>query len=263
MAIGLTFSLSTFAESNPNPTWQPPADIASAFLLSVNGKDIWQSNSEKRLPPASLTKLVVALVIVDNPKLGDWVTISTNASKQEGTKLHLNPQEQFRAAYLLGAMLIKSANDACMALAEWDSGSEAAFVKKMNAKVGTLKLKNTHFTNACGFDVVDHYSSASDLAEIAKAANQIQKIKVWTDMQNFTLESKAGKKRDFISSNLLLGRVEGVDGLKTGFTKKAGKCLIAHGKRNNREVYLVMLNAPNRWWDAVDILNLAFSYDSK
>lgn len=259
LTVGIFCSLPSIAIEK----WQPAADIASAFFLSVNGKVVWQSNADKRLPPASLTKLIAALVIVENPKLDEWVTISNNATKQDGTTLHLKSQEQFRVAYLLGAMLIKSANDACMALAEWDAGSEKSFVKKMNEKVAQLGLKNTHFTNPCGYDSPSHYSSANDLISIARAANLQPKIKVWTDMQSYTLESKAGKKRYVIASNLLLGRVEGVDGLKTGFTQKAGKCLIAHGRRNGREIYLVMLNAPNRWWDADELLNRAFDEDFK
>lgn len=160
-------------------------------------------------------------------------------------------------------MLIRSANDACMAMAEWDAGSEAAFVKKMNAKVAQLQLKNTHFDNACGFDGKHHFSTANDLIAIARAANNQPKIMVWTDMQNFSIQSKAEKSYSVVTSNLLLGRVEGVDGLKTGFTQKAGKCLIAHGNRNKKEVYLVMLNAPDRWWKADELLNHAFDEDFK
>jgi len=254
LAAGLILSLPSIA----NNTWQPQADIASAFLLSVNGKSVWQSNADKRLPPASLTKLVAALVLVENPKLNDWVTISNKAALQGGTKLHLKPRQKFQAAYLLGAMLVRSANDACMALAEWDAGSEAAFLTKMNAKVMALNLKNTHFSNPCGFDGENHYSTANDLMAIARATNNQPKIKVWTDIQNFTIDSKSSKSYSFATSNLLLGRVDGIDGLKTGFTQKAGKCLIAHGIRNKKEVYLVMLNAPDRWWDADELLNRAF-----
>ncbi len=256
-AAGLAFSLAAAANS-PNQVWQPPADIASAFLLSINGKTLWQSNVDKRLPPASLTKLVGALVLADNANLKDWVTVSKKAANQDGTQLHLKPNEQFRAAHLLGAILIRSANDACMAMAEWDAGSEKAFVAKMNAKVTQLQLKNTHFTNPCGFDGAQHYSTANDLIAIAVAANNQPKIKVWTDMKSFSIQSKAGKSYNFVTSNLLLGRVEGVDGLKTGFTQKAGKCLIAHGTRNKKEIYLVMLNAPDRWWKADELLNRAF-----
>ena len=137
LTVGIFCSLPSIAIEK----WQPAADIASAFFLSVNGKVVWQSNADKRLPPASLTKLIAALVIVENPKLDEWVTISNNATKQDGTTLHLKSQEQFRVAYLLGSMLIKSANDACMALAEWDAGSEKSFVKKMNEKVAQLGLK--------------------------------------------------------------------------------------------------------------------------
>ena len=223
----------------------------------------WQSQADKPLPPASLTKLVSALVLIENPNLDDWVRVSKNATLQEGTKLHLKPKDQFRAAYLLGAMLIRSANDACLALAEWDAGSEAAFVKKMNSKVADLGLKSTYFSNACGFDGVNHYSTANDLLAIAIAANHQPKIKVWTDMLSYNLQAKSGKTYKVVTSNMLLGRVAGVDGLKTGYTKKAGKCLIAHGKRNGKEVYLVMLNAPNRWWDADALMNSACDEDFK
>lgn len=259
-AISLLIGLSPFAyaESANKAAWQPRADIAAAYILTVNNTPLWQANASKRLPPASLTKLVAALVLLDNPKLSDWITISQNASQQQGTRLKLKPKQQFRAAYLMGAMLMKSANDACTALAEWDAGSEAAFVKKMNAKLQTLKLKDTHFSNACGFDGVQHYSTANDLLVIAKAANAQAKIKVWAEMKDFMLEAKTGQTYSLVTSNMLLGRVKGADGLKTGFTQAAGKCLIAHGKRNNREVYLVMLNAPNRWWDADELMKRAF-----
>ena len=262
-AISLLVGLSPFAcaESANSAAWQPRADIAAAYILTVNNAPLWQANASKRLPPASLTKLVAALVLLDNPKLSDWITISQNASQQQGTRLKLKPKQQFRAAYLMGAMLMKSANDACTALAEWDAGSEAAFVKKMNAKLITLNLKDTHFSNACGFDGVQHYSTANDLLAIAKAANAQAKIKVWAEMKDYTLQAKTGQAYSLVTSNMLLGRVEGADGLKTGFTQAAGKCLIAHGKRNNREVYLVMLNAPDRWWDADELLNRAFDED--
>jgi serine-type D-Ala-D-Ala carboxypeptidase (penicillin-binding protein 5/6) len=257
VAAGLVVSLPVTA-NEPSLAWQPSVDIASAFLLSVNGKTVWQNNSEKRLPPASLTKLVAALVIAENPNLKDWVTISPKAAQQIGTKLHLKPGEQFRAAELLGAMLIRSANDACLALVEWDSGKEAVFVKKMNAKLVALKLKNTHFDNACGFDGTNHYSTASDLSVIADVALKTPKIMVWTDMQAYQLPTKSGENYVVDTSNMLLGRVRGVDGLKTGFTQKAGKCLIAHAKRGSKEVLLVLLNAPNRWWDADGLINRAF-----
>ncbi len=259
LAAGLLVNLPSIAQEK----WQPPADLASAFLLTVDGKSVWQSNADKRLPPASLTKLVAALVLAENPNLKDWVRISQKASMQDGTKLNLQFNERFRAAELLGAILIRSANDACQALAEWDAGSEVAFVKKMNAKVAMLKLKNTHFTNPCGFDAENHYSTVNDLAVIAQLANVTPQIKVWTDIKSYTIKSKStpeksGKQYSFISSNLLLGRVEGVDGLKTGYTKKAGKCLIAHAIRNKKELILVMLNAPDRWWGADALINRAF-----
>ena len=99
------------------------------------------------------------------------------------------------------------------------------------------------------------------LSNNTKAANAKAKIKVWAEMKDYTLQAKTGQTYSLVTSNMLLGRVEGADGLKTGFTQAAGKCLITHGKRNNREVYLVMLNAPDRWWDADELMNRAFDED--
>ena len=239
--------------------WQPKADIASAFLLSENGHTRWQKAIHQRLPPASLTKLLTALIIIENPKLDNWVKVSKKASQQAGTKINAKEGEAFQAAYLLGAMLMKSANDACMALVEWDAGSEAAFLAKMQAKIKQLDLQNTRFTNPCGFDDSEHYSSASDLLKIAQLANAQPKIKVWAEMPSYTLLSKTKKAYMLTNSNMLLGRVAGVDGLKTGFTQKAGRCLIAHGKKDKKEVFLVMLNAPDRWWSADEMMNRALS----
>lgn len=250
---GLCLSLPLKAQDD----WQPKADIASAFLLSVNGQTRWQKSAAQRLPPASLTKLLTALIVVENPKLDAWVKVSKKASRQDGTKINAKAGEQFQAAYLLGAMLMKSANDACMALVEWDAGSEAAFLNKLHAKIKQLHLQNTHFTNPCGFDEAGHYSSASDLLKIAQLANAQPKIKVWAETSAYTLLSKSKKTYTLTNSNMLLGRVAGVDGLKTGFTQKAGKCLIAHGKNDKKEVYLVLLNAPDRWWSADEMMNRA------
>jgi serine-type D-Ala-D-Ala carboxypeptidase (penicillin-binding protein 5/6) len=255
LVVGLALSLPLKAQI----TWQPKADIASAFLLSVNGQMLWQKSVNQRLPPASLTKLLTALIIIENPKLHAWVKVSQNASLQDGTKINAKQGEAFQAAYLLGAMLMKSANDACMALVEWDAGTEAAFIKKMEAKVKQLDLQNTHFTNPCGFDDAKHFSSANDLLKIAQLANAQTKIKVWTEMVNYTLLSKSKKAYPLTNSNMLLGRIAGVDGLKTGYTQKAGKCLIAHGKNDKNEVYLVLLNAPDRWWSADEMMNRALA----
>ena len=255
LVVGVSLSLPLNAQVD----WQPKADIASAFLLSVNGQTRWQKSVNQRLPPASLTKLLTALIVIENPKLDAWVKVSKKASQQAGTKINAQQGESFQAAYLLGAMLMKSANDACMALVEWDAGSEAAFLVKMQAKIKQLNLQNTHFTNPCGFDDGEHYSSANDLLKIAQLANAQPKIKVWAEMPTYTLLSKTKKAYMLTNSNMLLGRVAGVDGLKTGFTQKAGRCLIAHGKKDKKEVFLVMLNAPDRWWSADEMMNRALS----
>jgi D-alanyl-D-alanine carboxypeptidase (penicillin-binding protein 5/6) len=156
--------------------------------------------------------------------------------------------------------LIASANDACHALADHLAGTETDFVKLMNKRALELGLTHTRFQNACGHDAPDHYSSVSDLAILAHEILKYPEAISITSKQNITIISVQGKQYSGQNKNALIGRYSGTLGLKTGSTNNAGKCLVAYVKRNGHEVLLVMLHGQDRWWDAVDMLDLAFAH---
>lgn len=243
------------AESNPFP------NVASAYLVQVNNKTLWEKQANSRLPPSSLTKLMTALLVIESTPLDAEVNISQAAVKESGSRLGLRSNSKFLVEDLLKAALLSSANDACHALADHVSGSEKKFVELMNIRAKQLGLPDTHFQNACGHDAHQHYSSANDLARLANhllANTFIQSTVKLADAKITSLDGKYSYR--LTNKNALIGRYDGIAGLKTGYTAKAGKCLVAYARRNQKQVLLVLLNAPNRWWDAVDILDLAFSH---
>jgi D-alanyl-D-alanine carboxypeptidase (penicillin-binding protein 5/6) len=245
---------SALAQPDPFPR------VASAYLVRVNGELLWERQANRRLPPASLTKLMTALLVLDNYQPRAVVEISREAAQETGMRLGLKHGQRFYVEDLLSAALINSGNDACHALADFAGGDHRRFVQMMNRRAQRLGMRNTHFANACGHDAADHYSTANDLALLA---NELIKHRLVTELAvkesaqivaigetgSYTLQNK----------NALIGRYQGALGLKTGYTPKAGTCLIALAERNGARVMLVMLNAANRWWDAVDLLDLAFA----
>ena len=143
-------------------------------------------------------------------------------------------------------------------LAERVAGSEAAFVARMNERAAALGLADTHFSNACGFDAPDHYASARDLARLADAALAQPRIAAIVSRESGTARTSDGKLFRFDNTNVLVGRVDGARGVKTGWTKAAGRCLVAAAERAGTRVLVVMLGAPDRWWDAVAMIESAF-----
>jgi serine-type D-Ala-D-Ala carboxypeptidase (penicillin-binding protein 5/6) len=235
--------------------------IAVAYEVRINGETVWSDAAERRLPPASLTKLMTALVVVRKYDPEAVATVSAHAAAATGSRLGLKAGERIRVADLFAATLIGSANDACRALAEWSQGSEAAFVEQMNIKAADLGLANTHFENACGFDAKGHYSTALDLARLAEEAMREERIA--EQVARITVQlSDADGRREFRmpNRNALIGRYRGAIGVKSGYTAKAGKCLIALAQRGEVKVLLVMLGGKNRWWDAHALLDRAFAH---
>lgn len=233
---------------------------ASAYLVKVNGREGWSRDPDRPLPPASLTKIMTALVFIESGLPPDGVvTASANARRAGGSRLGLRTGERMRAADALAATLLRSANDACLALAEHVAGDKARFVKLMNRRAAALGLARTHFTNPCGHDEPGHLSSARDLAVLAEAAMAqpvFAKLVATVELRVSTLE---GRHFDLVNRNELVGRYAGAIGIKSGFTPRAGKCLVALARRDGASVLLVLLNAPERWWDAVAALDRAFA----
>jgi D-alanyl-D-alanine carboxypeptidase (penicillin-binding protein 5/6) len=197
-----------------------------------------------------------ALVILEYGRLHEEVTVSPKAAHAHKIHLRLRAGQRFRLEDLLKAMLIVSANDACLAATEHVGGDEDGFVVLMNAKAAAFGLTNTHFSNACGFDAPDHYSTAEDLARLSEIAlqNPIFKELVREERE---IIMPIDEHRAYIlrNTNRLLGRVPGVEGVKTGFTSKAGRCLIAKVSQDGNDLLLVILNSKRRWNTATSLIN--------
>ncbi|MBU0621483.1 MAG: D-alanyl-D-alanine carboxypeptidase [Gammaproteobacteria bacterium] len=255
--IGLwLLALTASAVSQPDPFPQ----VAESYLVEINGETIWERHIGKRLPPASLTKLMTALLVLEQAKLQEIVQVSQAASLETGSRLGLKAGERLHVEDLLAATMLQSANDACHALADHIGGSEAAFVIQMNRRAQQLGLLDTQFRNACGHDAVGHYSTAANLARLARELLKLPQIVPLASQQRSTISTLEGKQYPLSNKNALIGRYDGALGLKTGYTAKAGTCLVALARRDGHEVLLVMLHGKDRWWDAADILDLAFDH---
>lgn len=254
--VAALFSSSLFAA--------PPADpfkgVAKAYLVRSAGEDLWQLNAERQLPPASLTKVMTALLILDDYRPDEVVTVSKAAAAEIGSRIGLRAGDKLTVADLLAATLIRSANDACHALADWHSGSEAAFALKMNERAKLLGMRDSHFVNACGLDKPGHISTARDLAVLAETALQNPTFTRISNKGRMVVRSVDRKRTfDLRSTNHLIGKYDGVMGMKTGFTNRAGPCLIAVAERDGKQVLLVLLNSAYRWQRAPLIFDQAFA----
>jgi D-alanyl-D-alanine carboxypeptidase (penicillin-binding protein 5/6) len=233
---------------------------ASAYALVLDGEVLWSSNVDVRRAPASLTKLLTALVVLDS----DWqpealLSVSHEAAHIKQPRVGLHTGESIRADEALTAMLMHSANDACLVLAEHAAGSLDAFAARMNARAAELGMRDSHFVHPCGFDAEGQYSTVNDLLRLAKAAHSDPRIAQIAAQEQATVSTSSGRLLAFHNTNQLLGRLDGVLGLKTGYTSQAGHCLIAVAEQSGHRVWLVLLDSPRRWWTAHRIITDAFA----
>ena len=241
----------------------PFGNVAAAYLVKVDGRELWARNPDRRLAPGSLTKMMTGLLVLEQSDPGQVATVSLEASRETGTRLGLEAGDRMPVIDLLGAALLGSANDACHALADHVAGSEKKFVVLMNARAREMGLSRTRFANACGHDAPGMYSTARDLARLAETAmgNPVF-AKIAGIVGGGVSTADGGKKFSIENKNELIGRYRGALGVKTGFTGSAGKCLVALAERGGKRVLLVLLNAPDRWWKAEEILDAAFAHGS-
>lgn len=254
--IWLCLLAPTVLAAQPDPFPQ----VASAYQVELNNEVIWAKQPDRHLPPASLTKLMTALLVLEHGHADDVVTIHPSATRETGTRLGLKPKQRFQLHDLLAAALIVSANDACHALADHLANDETSFVSLMNRRAQALGMRDTHFTNACGHDAVGHHSSVHDLSLLAHALLAHPALLDLTSHKTLQISALEGQRYVLQNKNALIGRYDGALGLKTGFTPNAGKCLVAYAKRGDATVLLILLHGQDRWWDAVDILDLAFDH---
>ncbi|HEX7519196.1 MAG TPA: serine hydrolase [Candidatus Deferrimicrobium sp.] len=263
-ALFLAFCLGIVATaSRVEAAGNPFGNVAAAYLVKVDGREVWSRNPSIRLPPGSLAKMMTALLVLERADLRSVVTVSREASRETGTRLGLAPGDRLTVLELLAATLLASANDACHALADHAAGSEKRFVDRMNARAREMGLSGTHFANACGHDDPGLYSTARDLACLAETAMGNPVFAKMAGLEDGWISTAdAGKKFSLENKNLLIGRYRGAKGVKTGFTGRAGKCLAAFAERDGKRVLLILLNAPDRWWKAEEILDAAFAHGS-
>ena len=225
-------------------------NAASAIMIeSSTGEVIFKKNENEKRPPASMTKMMSMLLIMEalekgNITLEEEVTTSAYASSMGGSQIFLKVGEKMSVNDMLKGIAIGSANDATVALAERIAGTEEAFVKLMNDKAVSLGCKNTNFKNATGLDAENHYSTAYDMSLIAKELVRHKKILEYTRTYEDYLRKDTSSPFWLVNTNKLVRFYSSVDGLKTGFTKEAGYCLTSTAEKDNMRLITVVMNEP-------------------
>ena len=248
------------APKEDTATANAPADIyptaAAAYAVAVDDQIVYSRKLDTPRPPASLTKLLSALVILDHNWNADApVQISEHAATVQGSRVGLRSGDAARAGDLLTAMIVRSGNDACLAMAEHVGGSEEGFVKLMNEKALALGMNSSSFRNPCGLDSDGHLSTARDLLTLARASAAHPEIAERANSLRGEFRTLNSNRRiRFKNTNAILGREPDTVGLKTGFTNKAGKCLIALAEHGAHKVWVVLLHSPDRWPAATKML---------
>jgi serine-type D-Ala-D-Ala carboxypeptidase (penicillin-binding protein 5/6) len=240
----------------------------SAILIERDtGKVLYQKNADSILPPASMTKIMTMLLIMEALEekkltLDENVRISEKAASMGGSQIFLEAGEEMTVNDLLKGIAVASGNDASVALAERIAGSEEAFVEKMNNKAKELGLKNTTFKNSTGLPNTDHLSTASDMALMAKELLKYDEITKYTSIYEDYLRKGQDNEFWLVNTNKLVKFYDGVDGLKTGFTNEAKYCLTATAEKNGMRVIAVVMGAnttKERNSDVSQLLDFAYS----
>ncbi|PCM43801.1 D-alanyl-D-alanine carboxypeptidase family protein [Marinobacter sp. ANT_B65] len=266
LAFVLMLSVSAKAMSQTVLIPSPPQIAGSSYVLMdpKSGRVIMEQNSNERLPPASLTKMMTAYIVereLDEGRISmsDMVPISVKAWKTEGSRTFVKEGTSVSVEDLLKGVIIQSGNDASVALAEFIAGSEGAFVDIMNQQAQLLGMKDTHFQNATGLPASDHFSTAYDLAVLARAIinDYPENYPIYAE-KHFTYNNIRQPNR-----NSLLWRDDSVDGLKTGHTEEAGYCLVASAKRNDTRFIATVMGTSSsqaRSQEIQKMLNYGFRY---
>lgn len=237
----------------------PYSDAARSYLVVRDETVLWQREPALQLQPASLAKLLTALVVLDAGwEANRWLPVSAAAAGIAPSKVGLRAGEELTAGAAMAAMLIRSANDACRVLVDSVSPDVGTFTKRMNARAKQLGMSSSHFVDPCGFDAADQHSTVTDLMRLAQAAHRAPLIAHLTALPEAQLVTRKGRVVKFSNTNQLIGRLEGAAGMKTGYTAQAGQCLIAHARRADHDVWLVMLGGTQRWWQAHGMIEDAF-----
>ena len=225
------------------PAHAPGIFAQSAIMIDARtGEVLFQKNADEQRVPASTQKLLTALLVARRGNLDAPVTIMPSDTRVEPTRLGLRPGERYTRRELLKSIMVKSSNDACAALARDHSGSEEAFVQNMNRAAWSLGARNSHFVNSHGLPA-PQFSTARDIARIAFHAYRDPELRRMMQTRTFYFRHNNGRVTRLEATNKLLERSAAYNGMKTGFTNAAGRCLVSSGRLNGREVILVQLGS--------------------
>ncbi len=233
----------------------------SAILIEKNsGRILYSKSLDVRLPIASTTKIMTAICALENCDINSIVEVSATASGIEGSSMYLQTGEKMTVKELLYGLMLSSGNDAAVAISEAVSGKSEDFINLMNQKASEIGANSTHFTNPNGLPDDAHYSTAYDMAKITAYAMQNPDFCEIVRTKSYKIEGD-GKAypRVLVNHNKLLNMYDGCIGVKTGFTKTAGRCLVSAAERNGMTLICVTLNAPNDWDDHKAMFDYGFS----
>ena len=252
------------ATNTNNAAKTEEVDISSRIALiydRASGRILYEKNGNKQTPMASTTKIMTAIVVLENAKLTDTVTITTTAAGIGGSRLGLKKNDKITVNDLLYGLMLRSGNDAAVALAIHVGGSVEGFAEMMNKKAEELNLTNSHFVVPHGLDNEGHYTTAYELAKMADYALKIDKFKEIVGTKVATIHIN-GYAKKINNTNNLLGSVSGVYGVKTGFTNGAGRCLVTACKRNDLDIITVIIGADTnkiRSKDTIKLIQYAYT----
>lgn len=239
----------------------------SAIMIEyTTGEILYSKNPYEKLAPASMTKIMSLILIMENIENGklnwnDTIVVSKSAASMGGSQIYLEQNELMSVEDLIKGICIASANDATVALAEKIAGTETAFVKLMNEKAKQLGLKNTNFINSTGLDAENHYSSAYDMSVMARELIKHDKILEFSSIYEDYLRKNTANSFWLVNTNKLVKFYSYIDGLKTGYTGDAGYCLTSTGKKNGMRLITVVMGEPNtdnRTKDTIAMMDYGF-----
>lgn len=236
---------------------------AAAVMEQSSHRILYEKNGHERLPMASTTKIMTALVAIENGKLGDIVTVSEKASRIPGSSIYLKAGERLTLEQLLYGLMLQSGNDAAMAIAEHIGGSAAGFIDMMNAKAQALGAQDTRFASTSGLDTPGHYTTACDLALIASAAMESDVFRRIVSTKSIRIPYDGiDNGRIVRNKNDTLWSFDGANGVKTGYTSKAGRCFVGAAQREGMQLVAVVLNCGPMFEESSLLLDDAFKrYD--
>lgn len=248
-------------ESAATPSEEPIINARYAIIYDRNTKQVmWGKKENEKVPMASTTKIMTAIVVLENSNLKDEVTISKKAAGVGGSRLKISSGDKITVKDLLYGLMLRSGNDAAVALAEYVGGSVEGFSVLMNNKAKELGLKNTNFVTPHGLDNENHYTTAYELAYLTDYALNNETFSKIVNTKSITIIIN-GNPRNIYNTNELLGNLNGVNGVKTGFTNGAGRCLVTSCTRNNNQIIIVVLGCDTkkqRTSDSTKLIEYAF-----